>query len=397
MDALQNVKKKYQLQRVIGQGSFGIVRKCQDRKSGQVLACKTIAKSKVPNLELLEREVHNLSGVRHPYIIEFRDVFEDKHNIHLITELCQGGELYEQVLASGSFEETTAVKIIRNILDAISYCHEVYHIVHRDLKASNFLFFSPEDPTHIKIIDFGLSKYLPRRNTCGENNCKNCANSKENNHREEDPQQLATAQTKETCPEHSNEEEDSEEEEIRVSPSGCGGLGIMNSRVGTPYYVAPEILTQEFYTNKCDVWSIGVISYLVLTASLPFLGKDERETIQLLIEDKHAEFPPQLWNNLSPQALDFCRQLLQRDPQQRPTARQAMSHPWIVQYCGQPQALPPPVPLATFPSKKKKNKPIRSMSPIRSSKQVGFDETTIAKQRKGILPRIFRKSKSSLV
>jgi calcium-dependent protein kinase len=282
---------------VIGQGSFGIVRKCQHRKTKQLYACKTIAKSNdVPSLELVKREVDNLKrvGHHHPHIIQFHEVYEDAKSIHLITELCTGRELYDLVLEKKSspekhFAEEDAAWIIRNILDAIAYCHEVHQIAHRDLKASNFLFLHPEETTrhHIKIIDFGLScRTLPRQ-----------------------------------------------QQQQQQSPPL---LGVMNSRVGTPYYVAPEVLTQDEYTNKCDVWSIGVIAYLVLSGTLPFHGSDERETIQLLLsKESQVEFPDNDWEDISKDAQAFCRLLLQKDPDQRPTALDARSHPWFVHCCGE--------------------------------------------------------------
>merc|ERR1719343_1618285 len=102
--------------------------------------------------------------------------------------------------------------------------------------------------------------------------------------------------------------------------------------LGTPYYVAPEVLTEESYDSKCDVWSIGVIAYLILSRQLPFQGKDEEETISFLMEADNykPKYDSARWRSLDPQAIDFCQSLLQIDPSKRPTAREAMSHPWIV-------------------------------------------------------------------
>merc|ERR1712176_453847 len=108
--------------------------------------------------------------------------------------------------------------------------------------------------------------------------------------------------------------------------------------VGTPYYVAPEVLTEEFYGSKCDCWSAGVIAYLILSFQLPFTGKDEESTVKILMEaGKHQpKYDSKRWKTLDPLAIEFCKSLLQVDPSKRPTARQAMRHPWIVKHCGHP-------------------------------------------------------------
>jgi calcium-dependent protein kinase len=313
----------------------------------------------------LRREVDHLRTVHHPYIIELEDVFEDANYIHLITELCTGGELYDKVLELSQtperhFGEPDAAHIVRNILDAISYCHNVQHICHRDLKASNFLFLNSKTKTHIKIIDFGLSIHVP--------------------HRRND-------ETNETTPTPSS-----------TSITHDRGLGVMSSRVGTPYYVAPEVLTQAKYTNQCDVWSIGVIAYLLLSGTLPFQADDERQTIKLIMSsDIQVEFPLEDWKDIPTQAQDFCRQLLQKEPDQRPTARDAMSHEWIVRHCGEPPPLRPA-------NHWKDDHPpsLNSSSGIGETKVVAddtnyFNSERTNRRKRGFFQRIFRKTISSLV
>ncbi len=135
----QDIRKKYHLMDdVLGEGSFGTVRKCRRIGSKEVFALKTIDKSKLPDATQLRREVDILLDVDHPHIIKLYDVFEDETHIYLVSELCTGGELYDAVVEKsrskeGHFTEFTAARIIRNILSAISYCHDVKNIVHRDL------------------------------------------------------------------------------------------------------------------------------------------------------------------------------------------------------------------------------------------------------------------------
>ena len=191
----------------MGVGLYGTVRKCKHRETGQWCAVKSIKKQKVSEIETLKREITILQQVKHDNIIKLIDVYEDERYLHLVTELCTGGELFDRIIdkfesEEGHFAELEAAKLIRCVVDAIRYCHS-RGIVHRDLKPENFLFLTPADDSPIKIIDFGLSRHDDVNN------------------------------------------------------------GVMNTRVGTPYYVAPEVLKQE-YTKACDCWSLGVITYILL-------------------------------------------------------------------------------------------------------------------------------------
>ena len=139
------------------------MRKCRNRTTGQWAAVKTIDKSQVNNFQNLQREIELLREVHHPHIIELYDIYEDAFYLHLVTELCTGGELYDKVIEKtespeGHFFEEDAAIIIRDILDAIRYIHDELNIVHRDLKPENFLFKDDTDDADIKIIDFGLSR-----------------------------------------------------------------------------------------------------------------------------------------------------------------------------------------------------------------------------------------------
>jgi len=308
----EEFKSQYDTKELMGEGSFGTVHKVRSRirqrtkglwhlNHHKTYACKTIPRDKVGNIRMLKEECSNLEDVRgHPHLLDFEQIYEDDKEVHIISELLEGGELYEAILhlkrQRMHFFEGDCAWMIRNILDGLSYCHDVKGIVHRDLKASNFMFtkkinLNRKDVTKktirhrnsqhfrdIKIIDFGLSTKI-------------------------DPK---TGKVK-----------------------GC---------VGTPYYVAPEVLTQESYDSKCDVWSIGAIAYLILSRYLPFQGKDEEETLQLIMEaEKHQpKYDSRRWKSLDPQAIEFVKSLLQIDPSKRPTAREAMRDPWLVKHCGHP-------------------------------------------------------------
>ncbi|KAL7484310.1 hypothetical protein ACHAW6_009957 [Cyclotella cf. meneghiniana] len=272
-DTLSDVRVKYHINpKEIGHGHYGVVRKCMDRETKVWYAIKSIRKSKVGKIEVLKREIALLKEVDHPNIIKLIEAHEDQKYLHLITELCTGGELFDRIIAKtqsdeGHFSEADAAKIVRCILDAIRYCHDVKGIVHRDLKPENFLFSTPDEDAVIKIIDFGLSRHDDMK------------------------------------------------------------MGVMNTKVGTPYYVAPEVLNRE-YTKSCDIWSIGVITYILLCGYPPFYGDTDNQIFDS-VRTGRFDFPSPDWDGISDSAKDFICNLLKRDPSKRSTAAQALNHPWI--------------------------------------------------------------------
>lgn len=230
-----------------------------DRKTKEWYAIKSILKSKVSRVDILKREIEILAEVDHKNIIKLIEVHEDVKYLHLITELCTGGELFDRIIAKsetpeGHFEEQHAAKIIASILDAIAYCHE-RHIVHRDLKPENFLFVSKDENAQVKIIDFGLSRHE------------------------------------------------------------AAGEGVMRTKVGTPYYVAPEVLKKQ-YTKSCDMWSIGVIAYILLCGYPPFYGDSDNQIFDSVKAGKF-DFPSPEWDTISEDAKDFICCLLKMDPSER--------------------------------------------------------------------------------
>jgi len=299
-EAFSNVRNKYHIdEKEIGRGTFGVVRKCVNRETKECYAIKSIRKNKGSTNMFLRREVTALKDLDHPNIIKFIEVVEDDHYVHFITELCTGGELYDRIKSQTPGQqfcsEKESAQLIRCVLDAVRYCHEK-NIVHRDLKLENLLFKTTEKDTPIKIIDFGLAFILRQG-------------------------------------------------------------GVMESFVGTPYYmgeffgkrmneqpfeysrflnsfflsscsyVAPEILSST-YTKSCDLWSIGVITYIILCGYPPFYGSTSAE-IYNEAQKGHLIFHSPEWDNISSEAKDFVRSLVRLNPNDRLTAGEALEHKWI--------------------------------------------------------------------
>jgi len=249
----------------IGRGHYGTVRKCMNKETKEWFAIKSIRKNKVKDPSELKAEVEILADVDHPNIISLVDIYEDSKCVHIITELCAGGELFHRIVSKKNkrFKEKDAAKVLKSILEAVAYCHKK-DITHRDLKPENFLFETKAKDSPIKIIDFGLS-------------------------------------TRET--------------------------GVMTKMVGTPFYVAPEVIN-KYYTQSCDIWSIGVIAYILLCGYPPFHGKTVNNIIER-VKKGTFDFPEKEWNSISSGAIKFVSFLLQKDPSKRPSAEEALDHEWI--------------------------------------------------------------------
>mmetsp|Transcript_15880 Transcript_15880/g.29011 ORF Transcript_15880/g.29011 Transcript_15880/m.29011 type:complete len:518 (-) Transcript_15880:180-1733(-) len=253
----------------LGEGSFGKVSEATHKGTGAVRAIKSIAKAGIKNMTKFNREIEIMKSLDHPNIIKLYETFQDAHNINLVMELCKGGELFDRIVAAGNFSEVQAAVVMQQIFRACYYMHE-NHVCHRDIKPENFLFASPapidSEDNLLKVIDFGLS----------------C--------RFTDGQRLTT-------------------------------------KAGTACYIAPQCL-QGDYDQSCDLWSIGVVMYVLLCGYPPFNGRDDASVLRKVKTGKYT-FNPREWNQISEDAKELVRMLLQMDPTQRTTAMQGLAHRWI--------------------------------------------------------------------
>lgn len=254
---------------VFGSGHYGTVRQCIHRATGQTFAVKSIQKFNIRRIDHLQREIHLLFKMNHENITNMIDCYEDEKYIHIVTEEYTGGELFDKIVENttnnGCLSEAESAKIIEQLLKAVSYLHE-NDCVHRDIKPENILFESRNENSSIRLIDFGLSRI------------------------------------------HSEGEE------------------MMSNPVGTAYYMSPELLKGK-YDRTTDMWSIGVVAYILLCGYPPFNGNSDAE-IAAAIRRGHYTFVDG-WGGKSVEALDFIKCLLKRDPRKRHTAKDALKHPWF--------------------------------------------------------------------
>ncbi|XP_077458662.1 calcium/calmodulin-dependent protein kinase type 1D-like [Stigmatopora argus] len=213
----------------------------------------------------LENEINVLKRIKHDNVVGLEDFYESRTHYYLVMQLVSGGELFDRILDKGVFTEKDASMVIKQVLEAVGYLHE-NGIVHRDLKPENLLYYSTDENAKIMVSDFGLSKTL----------------------------------------EH----------------------GVMSTACGTPGYVAPEVLAQKPYSKTVDCWSIGVITYILLCGYPPFFEDNETRLFSKIMRADYAFHSP-FWDDISQSAIDFVKNMMEKDPLKRFTTEQALRHPWI--------------------------------------------------------------------
>lgn len=260
---------------VLGEGITGAVRLITHKKTGIQLAVKRLDLVRVSDdghLDRLLDEIKIMCALDHPNIVCLEEVYEGDSELYLTQELCKGGDLFDRLDEQPDYHysEAECARLVKQISSAVAYLHSK-GVIHRDLKLENFLFQDKGSDSELKMIDFGLSKHF--------------------------------------------EEGD-----------------LQTEKVGTPYTVAPEVILGKGYDEKCDVWSIGVICYLLLCGETPFGGDcadDDLGQVRQKITSGHVPFDPELWGNVSEEAINFVKSLLIVDAERRPSALEAQNHPWI--------------------------------------------------------------------
>lgn len=267
---LEPISKDYVLGDEIGKGGFStVVKGHKVGDESQEFAIKLIQKKMVEgdDIKLLKREIQIMKKLDHPHVLKLYHVYEDDQQFYLVMELVRGKELFDKIVERGMYSEKDAALIIKQVVSAVQYLHD-NGIAHRDLKPENLLSSGDGEDEIIKIADFGFSKSFA-----------------------EDGEKLMTS---------------------------CG----------SPGYVAPEILTAESYDKSVDMWSVGVIVYILLSGYPPFYA-DSAPTLFKKIMDVKYDFDDSVWDDISDDAKDLIRNLLVKTPSKRFTAAQVLEHPWI--------------------------------------------------------------------
>ncbi len=267
----KNPKDQYKIIKKLGKGAYGTVWKVRNIKTGLLRAMKRITKMRnnINKLNDILNEIEILKNMDHPNIVKIFEFFIEADGYYIITEYCHGGELFKAIKSKGYFSEDMAANIMYQVFNAMNYCHNTNKVIHRDLKPENIMIESIDPETgyyNIKIIDFGTAK-------------------------------------------------------IRQSDKS------ENKVLGSCYYIAPEVLNKK-YNEKCDIWSCGVILYILLCGNVPFNGRDEREITQKIKLGKF-DLNRKPFDNISEEAKDLIKQCLEMNVNKRISAKEALEHPWF--------------------------------------------------------------------
>lgn len=261
---------QYKRGKTLGEGAFSVVIEATDKTTKESYAVKVVTKSKLTKEDeiALKDEIQVLKELQHPHIIRLYEVFEEKNFWYLVTEKMTGGELFDRIVAKSFYNEKEARDVCKILFEAIGHCHQ-NSVAHRDLKPENLLLRSEDNDSEIKIADFGFAKKV-------------------------------------------------------LTPNS------LTTQCGTPGYVAPEILEGTAYDTKSDMWSLGVIVYILLGGYPPFIEQNQRELFRKIRKGQY-EFHDEYWGSVSAEAKDLISSLLTVEPSKRLSASEALQHKWMMQ------------------------------------------------------------------
>ncbi|WJX48072.1 Mitogen-activated protein kinase cpk1 [Trifolium repens] len=266
---MQDVRSIFIFGRELGRGQFGVTYLVTHKVTKEQFACKSIATRKLINrddIDDVRREVQIMHHLTgHRNIVELKGAYEDKHSVNLVMELCAGGELFDRIITKGHYSERATANLCRQIVTVVHNCHTM-GVMHRDLKPENFLFLGKDENSPLKATDFGLSVFF--------------------------------------------------------KPGD-----VFKDLVGSAYYVAPEVLRKS-YGPETDIWSAGIILYILLSGVPPFWAENEKGIFDAVLRG-HIDFASDPWPSISSSAKDLVKKMLRNDPKERLSAVEVLNHPWM--------------------------------------------------------------------
>lgn len=264
---IEDVAEYYEIQDIVGEGATSTVYKGQRISDGAIHALKVISTMGLgkDQQRLLKAESEIMKKVEHPYLVKLHEIFETKDNVVLAMELLEGKELFDAICDRGAYTEQDAALVVTQVTSAVAYLNTL-GVAHRDLKPENIVYATADEKSHVKITDLGLAKLY-------------------------------------------------------------GDQDMMMTPCGTPGYVAPEVLAQQGYGMECDMWSTGVILYVLLCGYLPFY--EDPPMLYESIRNARYDMPEADWDQVSPEAKDLVNRLLVVSPEERLNPEQVLAHPWI--------------------------------------------------------------------
>eukprot|EP00897_Mesotaenium_endlicherianum_P007457 jgi/Mesen1/673/ME000109S10896 len=281
LDSKMQFADMFSLSDELGSGFFGSVRSCIERATGQMFACKSIQKHHLtaPNdRREIDHEVAVMERLgEHPNVVKLQGVYEDAERVHVVMELCRGGELFDEIVRRKHYGESEAAGVFRDIVEGVAHCHGC-GVLHGDLKPENILLASRPAPgaphPRVKLADFGLATLLR-------------------------PGELPPSR-----------------------------------RAGSPYYMAPEVVDEAGHGFEADMWSLGVVLYILLSGELPFWGQSH-DAIFAAVHSDCPSFREEVWQGVSLEAKGLVWWLLAKDPRRRPSAPELLAHPWLARAASQ--------------------------------------------------------------
>jgi len=265
------VEETYEFKEELGVGNYSVVKKAVHKKTGEVVAIKIYDKRhlRIFDKGCINTEVEILKSLRHSNVINIKEAYDAPKKLYIVMEFMEGGELLDLIRKRKVFPEREACKIFHQTISALAYLHSL-GIIHRDIKPDNLLLTTTGEDAIVKIADFGFAKRI--------------------------------------------------------------GDGILYTPCGSPVYTAPEIIREEPYNKSADMWSVGILLYILLCGFPPFYHRDPNKLFDV-IEKGVFDFPNPQWANISSSAKELVSLLLTLEPSERLTAQQALVHPWLNPNC----------------------------------------------------------------